>query len=131
MNFEMIDLLDKAIDTNVEPDLAMLHAEGVFSVDGEIVKNKLNLMTGAYASELIDSIEEADMNPQEVIGHIETLYQQNQLMAVFYFLLYLFTAVSMEPPYLFMILIRREDALQFYIVELIADMKECLTDRQD
>lgn len=128
MNYEMIDLLDKAIDTDTEPDLAMLQTEGVLTPDGKIVKNKLNLMTGAYANDLLNAIDAVDMNPQEVIGHIEDLYQNNQYMGVFYFLLYLFTAVEMKPPYLFMILPRREDALRFYIGELIADMKDCYTD---
>lgn len=131
MNFEMIDLLDKVIDTDTEPDLAMLQAEGVLNPDGEIVKNKLNLMTGAYADDLLNAIEEVDMNPQEVIGYIEALYQNNQYMGVFYFLLYLFTAVEMKPPYLFMILPRRDDALRFYVGELISDMKDCFLENDE
>lgn len=128
MNFEMIDLLDKAIDTDTEQDMAMLHSEGVLSSGGEIVENKLNLMTGAYAADLMNAIKEVDMNPQEVIGYFEILCQNNQYMGVFYFLLYLFAAVEMQLPYLFMILSRREDALRFYIGELIVDLKDCSTD---
>lgn len=131
MNFEMIDLLDKAIDTDSEPDLAMLIAEGVLSSDGEIVKNKLNFMAGAYADDLLNAIKGADMNSREVIGHIETLCQNNQYMGVFYFLLCLFIAVEMQPPYLFMILPCHEDAMHFYVSELIADLKDCSTDEDE
>ncbi|HNZ62989.1 MAG TPA: hypothetical protein PKH23_01480 [Bacillota bacterium] len=66
--------------------------EGVLTSENRIVKNKLNLMSGAYTS-MLDTIVEADMDPQEVIEHIESLYQQNQHMGIYYFLLYLFAAL--------------------------------------
>jgi hypothetical protein len=131
MNFDMIDLLDKIIAPDVQPDLAILRTEGVLTSDSKVVKNKLNLMTGAYADDLLNAIEEAEMDPLEVIEHLETLCQDNQYMGVFYFLLYLFTAMEMQPPYLYKILPRREDVLQFYISELIADLKDCFSDRDE
>jgi hypothetical protein len=115
INYEMIDLLEKTIDTNIEADLAMLKAKGFLSSDGQIEKNKLNLMTGAYVVDLMDTIIEADLNAQEVIVHIETLYIGNQFMAIFYFLLYLFAALDMQFPYLFIVFPRQVDALDFYI----------------
>lgn len=131
MNFEMIDLLDKAIDKDIEYDKILLRNEGVLTGNGEIVKNKLNLMTGAYATNLLDAIEEADMSVQEIIEHVERLYQGNQLTGVFYFLLYLITALGIELPYLYMQLPSHEAALRFYIGELIADMKDCFMDKNE
>jgi len=131
MNFQMLDLLDKAIDQDTEYDQAMLTKEGVLTSENQIDKNKLNLMSGAYASNLLDAIVEADMNPQEVIEYIGNLYQQNQYMGVYYFLLYLFAALEMDIPYLYMQLPRHPEALQYYIGELIADIKDCALDQEE
>jgi len=97
----------------------------------KIVKNKLNLMSGAYASSLLDAIVEADMNPQEVIEYAEGLHQQNQYMGVYYFLLYLFAALEMDIPYLYLQLPRSPEALQYYIGELIAVIKDCALDQEE
>jgi hypothetical protein len=86
MNIQMLDLLDKAIDQDSEYDKALPIKEGVLTSENRIVKNKLNLMSGAYASSLLDAIVETDMNPQEVIEYIESLHQQNQNMGIYYFL---------------------------------------------
>lgn len=131
MNFQMLDLLDKAIDQDTEYDQAMLTKEGVLTPEKQIVKNKLNLMSGAYASNLLDAIVEADMNPQEVIEYIESLHQQTQYMGIYYFLLYLFAALEMDVPYLYMQLPRDLEALQYYIGELIADIKDCAFDQEE
>ena len=88
MNFQMIDLLDKAIDQDLEIDKEILTKEGVLTTENQIVLNKLNLMSGAYASKLMDAIVEADMNPHEVLDYIESLQQQNQYIGIYYFLLY-------------------------------------------
>ncbi|MHB1315316.1 MAG: hypothetical protein ACYCX2_07520 [Christensenellales bacterium] len=131
MNFQMLDLLDKAIDQDSEYDKAILIKEGVLTSENRIVKNKLNLMSGAYASSLLDAIVEADMNPQEVIEYAEGLHQQNQYMGVYYFLLYLFAALEMDIPYLYLQLPRSPEALQYYIGELIADIKDCALDQEE
>lgn len=131
MNFQMLDLLDKAIDQDSEYDKAILIKEGVLISENRIVKNKLNLMSGAYASSLLDAIVEADMNPQEVIEYVESLHQQNQYMGVYYFLLYLFVALEMDIPYLYMQLPRNPEALQYYFGELIADIKDCALDQEE
>ena len=127
----MIDLLDKAIDQDYGNDKAILTREGVLTSENQIVLNKLNLMSGAYVSALMDAIEEADMNPQEVLDHIENLHKQNQYMGIYYFLLYLFAALQMDVPYLFMQLPSHTKALQYYIHELIADMKDFCMDEKD
>jgi hypothetical protein len=49
MNFQMLDLLDKAIDRATEYDEAILIKEEVLTSKNRIVRNKLNLMFGAYA----------------------------------------------------------------------------------
>ncbi len=54
MNFQMIDLLDKAIDQDFKIDKEILTKEGVLTTENQIVINKLNLMSGAYASKLMD-----------------------------------------------------------------------------
>ena len=131
MNYKMIDLLDKVIDQDLENDKQILDKEGVMTSENQIAINKLNLMTGAYASVLMDAIVEADMNPQEAVDYIENLYKQNQYMGIYYFLLYLFAALEMDVPYLFMQLPCHTQALQYYIHELIADMKDCCMDEKD
>lgn len=118
MNFQMIDLLDKAIDHDHEIDKEILTKEGVLTTENQIVINKLNLISGAYASKLMDAIVEADMNPQEVLAYIESLHQQNQYMGIYYFLMYLFAALEMEIPYLFTQLPSNTEVLRFYIGEL-------------
>jgi hypothetical protein len=112
MNYQMIDLLDKAVDQNLEDDKETLMREGVLTFNDRIVINKLNLMSGAYSSKLID--------------YIKGLYQQNQYMGIYYFLLNLITALEMDIPYLYMQLPSNIKVLQLYIGEVIADMKECI-----
>jgi YesN/AraC family two-component response regulator len=71
MIYQIVDLLDKAIAKDTEKDITLLIKEGLLTSEGQIVQNKINLMTGAYASDLLDCIMEADMNVQEVIEYIE------------------------------------------------------------
>lgn len=131
MNFQMIDLLEKAIDKDFENDKAILTKEGVLTSENWVVLNKLNLMSGAYTSDLVKAIVEADMNPKEVLAYIESLHQQNQYMGIYYFLLYLFAALEMEIPYLFMQLPNNTEVLWLYIGELIADMKDCVLEQEE
>ena len=110
-NFQMLDLLDKAIAKDTEDDHVLLMKEGVLTLEGRIVPTKLNLMSGAYASDLLDSVVEADMYAQEVLAYIESLQQQNQYMGIYYYLLSLIMALEMDIPYLFMQLPSRADIL--------------------
>lgn len=96
MNYQMVDYLDKIIAQDFEGDTALFTKEGVLSPDGRIVLDKINLMTGAYASNLADGILEADMDLQEVVVHLERLQEQNQYMGIYYFLLYLFASLRMD-----------------------------------
>lgn len=131
MNFQMLDFLDKIIAQDFEDDNALLIKEGVLTSDGQMVLNKINLMTGAYASNLADGILEADMDLQEVVTHMESLQEQNQYMGIYYFLLYLFAALELDIPYLFMQLPSHMQVMQYYIHELIADLKDCSMDQDD
>lgn len=131
MKYQMLDYLDKAISQDFESDNTLLIKEGVLSTDGHIVLNKINLMTGAYASNLADRILEADMDLQEVITYIEQLQKQNQYMGIYYFLFHLFAALQMDLPYLFIQLPSHTQVLQYYIHELIADLKDCSMDQSD
>jgi len=124
MNYQMIDLLDKAVDQNLEDDKETLTREGVLTFNDRIVINKLNLMSGAYSSKLIDNINESDMDSQKVLDYIESLYQQNQHIGIYYFLLNLIMALELDIPYLYMQLPSNIKVLQLYIGEMIADMKE-------
>jgi hypothetical protein len=128
MNYQMVDYLDKIVEQDIEGDIALLIKEGVLSPDGQVVFNKINLMTGAYASNLADGILEADMDLQEVVAHSERLQEQNQYMGIYYFLLYLFTALEMDIPYLFMQLPSNIKVLENYFLELITDLKDCTMD---
>lgn len=67
MKYQMIDLLDKVVAEDFEGDNTLLTKEGVLSSNGGLVLNKINLMTGAYVSDLADGILEADMDLQEVV----------------------------------------------------------------
>jgi hypothetical protein len=128
MKYQMIDLLDKVIAEDFEEDNALLTKEGVLSSGGEMVLNKINLMTGAYASDLADGVLEADMDLQEVVNYLERLQEQKQYMGIYYFLLNIFGALEMDIPYLFMQLPGHTQVLQYYIHELIADFKDCSMD---
>lgn len=130
MNFQMLDLLDKAIAQDTDDDLALLTKEGVVTPDGQIVRNKLNLMSGAYTSDLLDNVVEANMNTTEVIEYIEGMQQQNQYMGIYFFLLSLFSALEMDVPYLFIQLPSKSEVLRLYILELIADLKDYCMDVQ-
>lgn len=131
VNYQMLDYLDKIIAQDLEGDSALLTKEGVYSSDGQIVLNKINLMAGAYASKLADRIQEADMNLQEIVAYLEQLQKQNQYMGIYYFLLYLFAALEMDIPYLFMQLPGHTQVLQYYMNEIIADFKDCSSDHSD
>ena len=131
MNFQMLDFLDKIVAQDFERDSALLTKEGVLTSNGQMVLNKINLMTGAYASNLADCILEADMDLKEVVSHMESLQEQNQYLGIYYFLLYLFAALELDIPYLFMQLPSHTQAMQYYIHELIADLKDCSMDLSD
>jgi hypothetical protein len=131
MNYQMIDFLDKTSAQDFEGDMALLTKEGVLSSDGQIVINKINLMAGACASDLADGILEADMDLQEIVAYLEHLQEQNQFMGIYYYLLYLFAALEMDIPYLFMQLPSQTQVLQYYIHELITDLKDCSMDQCD
>ena len=131
MNFQMLDFLDKIVAQDFKGDSALLTKEGVLTSIGQMVLNKINLMTGTYASNLADGILEADMDLKEVVTHMESLQEQNQYMSIYYFLLYLFAALEMDIPYLFMQLPSHTQVLQYYMNELIADLKDCSMDQGD
>ena len=131
MNFQMLDFLDKIVAQDFEGDSALLTSEGVLTSNGQMVLNKINLMTGTYASSLADRILEEDMDLQEVVAHMESLQEQNQYIGNYYFLLYLFAALEMDIPYLFMQLPSHTQVLQYYIHELISDLKDCSMDQGD
>lgn len=124
MNYQMVDYLDKITAQDFESDTALLTKEGVLSPDGQIVLNKINLMTGAYVSNLADRI----LDLQEVVTRLERLQDQNQYMGIYYFLLYLFAALVMDIPYLFMQLPSHIKVLKYYVLELITDLKDCNMD---
>ncbi len=94
MNYQMLDYLDKVVAQDFESDNTFLIKEGVMSTDGHIILNKINLMTGVYASNLADRILEADMDLQEVITYIEQLQEQDQYIGIYYFLFHLFAALA-------------------------------------
>ncbi len=127
----MLDYLDKIISQDFENDNTLMIKEGVSSTDGDIVLNKINLMTGAYTSNLADRIIEADINLQEIITYLEQLQKQNQYMGIYYFLFHLFAALQMDLPYLFMQLPSHTQVLQYYIHELVNDLKDCSMDYSD
>ncbi len=131
MNYQMLDYLDKVVAQDFESDNTLLIKEGVMSTDGDIVLNKINLITGAYASNLADRILEADIDLQEAITYLEQLQEQNQYMGIYYFLFHLFAALQMDLPYLFIQLPSHTKVLQRYINELIADLKDCSMDYSD
>ena len=131
MNYQTLDYLDKVVAQYFESDNTLLIEEGVLSTDGHIVLNKINLMTGAYTSNLAERILEADMNLQEAITYLEQLQKQDQYMGIYYFLFHLFAALQMDLPYLFMQLPSHTQVLQYYIHELIADLKDCSMDYSD
>lgn len=124
MNYQMIDLLDKTIAKDQKNDRVTLCKEGVISPQGQADGNKLNLMAGALAGELLDNLADVGMKVQDVIEHIETLYKRNEFMGIYYFLLALIEALGMEVPYLFMQLSGSPDVLQRYIYEFMADMRD-------
>ena len=131
MNYQMLDYLDKVVAQDFESDNTLLIKEGVLSTDGDIVLNKINLMTGAYTSNLADRILEADMDLQEAITYLEQLQEQDQYMGIYYFLLHLFAALQMDIPYLIMQLPSHTQVLQYYIHELIGDLKDYSMDNSD
>ena len=85
MNFQIIDLIDKFVSKDSEYDFLVLMKEGVLSTEGQISLNKLNLMTGALVSDLMDSIANVEINAQELTDHIVHLVKQNEYMGCYYF----------------------------------------------
>lgn len=66
MYFQMLDFLDKIVAQDFEGDSTPLTKDGVLTSNGQMVLNKINLMTGTYASNLADGILEADMDLQDM-----------------------------------------------------------------
>jgi hypothetical protein len=127
MNYEMLDLLDKAIEKCGVDDIELLKTEGII-VDNQINVNKVNLMVGAYASDLVDCMMNAEMNPFEAISHLENLFEENQFMGMYYFILSLINALGLETPYLYMQLPADKSLLKIYMRELTKDLTDCATD---
>ncbi len=131
MDYELLDLLDKSIDDDIDADLGLLRTEGVLTANGQISRDKINLMSGTFVSPLVDAIVDADMNPQRVMDYLDELRQQKQHMGIYYFLLCLFRALGLEVPHLFMVMPKHIDALRYYIDEVSEDFKECLNDLEE
>lgn len=69
MNYSILDHLEIMTSKDKVEWCAKLVKEGVLDQAGTVNANKMNLMSGASVSPLLDAMQEADMNINEVFEH--------------------------------------------------------------
>ena len=74
MNYSVLDHLEILTSKNNVEWCEKLVKEGVLDQAGTVNANKLNLMSGASVSSLLDAMQEADMNINEVYEHFNELH---------------------------------------------------------
>ena len=128
MNFSVLDHLEIMTSKDNTEWCQKLVKEGVLDHEGTVNANKLNLMSGASVSPLLDAMQEADMNINEVFEHFKKLHDHNDFHAMYYLVYIIYSALEIDLPYLFLALSCNESVLGKYMDEFILDYEDCLTD---
>lgn len=128
MNYSVLDHLEIFTSKNNLEWCEKLVKEGVLDQAGSVNANKLNLMSGASVSSLLDAMQEADMSINEVYEHFKELHGQSEFKSMYYLLYIIYSALEIDLPYLFLALSCNESVLEKYMDEFILDYKDCLSD---
>lgn len=129
MNYSLLDHLEVFTSRDDEKWHDMLVREGVLDQNGMTQANKLDLMTGAFTSSIVDAMREEEMNISEVYDRFRQLHEKNEIHAM-YFLLYLvFATLEIDLPYLFLAIGAEENVLARYMDEFLKDFEDCLGDQ--
>lgn len=129
MDWEKIELLQKAIEPERPHDFEMLEANGLCTQSGEINDMIISMLAGEYVSKLVDTLISEDVETKPLLLCMTVMLQDEDYMGIYFFLLYLFSAVEMEHPRLFLQLPANKLALNIYLHEVVADFEDSLQDQ--
>jgi hypothetical protein len=126
MNYTLLDHLEVFTSRDDEKWHDMLVREGVYDQNGMIQANKLNLMTGAFTSSLVNAMREEEMNVIEVYDRFRQLHEKNEVHAMYYLLYLIFATLEIDLPYLFLAVGAEEAVLAGYMDEFLKDYEDCM-----
>lgn len=128
MNYALLDHLEIFMSRDTGELVNKLIKEGVANTQGEISADKLNLMTGAFVSSLLDAMQEADIDINEVHERFKQLHSRGDVYAMYYLLYLIFAMMEIDLPYLFLAVSANEAVLAKYMDEFMLDFEDYLTD---
>lgn len=129
MDWEKIELLQKAIEQERPHDIEMLAASGLCAPNGEVNDLLVSMLAGEYVGKLVDTLISEDVETEPLLLSLKAMLQDEDYMGIYFFLLYLFSAVEMEPPRLFLQLPANKPALNLYLREVVADFEDSREDQ--
>ena len=129
MDWEKIELLQKAIEPERPHDVEMLAANGLCAPNGEANDLLVSMLAGEYVGKLVDTLLSEDVETEPLFLCMKAMLQDEDYMGIYFFLLYLFDAVEMEPPRLFLQLPANKSALNLYLREVVADFEDSREDQ--
>lgn len=128
MDWEKIELLQKAVEPKRPHDTQLLEATGVCTPKGEVNDLLICMLAGEYVGKLVDRFISEDVETEPLLICMRAMLQDEDYMGIYFFLLYLFSAVEMEPPRLFLQLPANKPALSLYLHEVVTDFEDSLED---
>jgi hypothetical protein len=128
MNYALLDHLEIFMSRDTGEWVNKLIKEGVANTQGEINADKLNLLTGAFVSSLLDAMREADIDINEVHERFKQLHSHGDVHAMYYLLYLIFATLEIDLPYLFLAVSANETVLAKYLDEFMLDFEDYLTD---
>jgi hypothetical protein len=107
----------------------MLAASGLCAPNGEVNDLLVSMLAGEYVGKLVDTLISEDVETEPLLLSLKAMLQDEDYMGIYFFLLYLFSAVEMEPPRLFLQLPANKSALNLYLREVVADFEDSREDQ--
>lgn len=129
MDWEKIELLQKAIEPERPHDVEKLAKSGLCIPNGEINDLLVSMLAGEYVGKLVDTLISEDVETEPLLLCMKAMLKDEDYMGIYFLLLYLFSAVEMEPPRLFLQLPANKPALNLYLHEVVADFEDSWEDQ--
>ena len=128
MDWEKIELLQKAIEPERPHDTAALLQANLCDADGEPNDFAINMLTGQTVSGIVDAMLEEEVEVTPILSSLKDMIDKEDYMGVYFMLLYLFSALEMAPPKLYLQLSANTSVMRRYLREFYADLVDCATD---
>jgi hypothetical protein len=113
-------------------DLSLLYNKGILLPSGEICKNKINLISGAMTTPLVEAIWTFTDNDAEAMERISAtlnhLYHNDHEVEMIAVLRILYDVSGLQFPEDVQLLAEHPEARQYFLFSFLLDMEECMQD---